>query len=171
MYQHLLSNRIIFLGSRVTDEVATNLVAKLLALEAMNNEKDIKIYMNCGGGSAYAIIGILDTLRFMKPQVSTICLGQCASTATLLLAAGAKGKRLSLPSSRIMMHQPVGGAMGSADEVNITISELNRTMRVVHKFYSDFTGQSVERIEQETDRDLFMSPQQAIDLGIIDGII
>jgi len=171
MYQHLMSNRIIFLGSRVTDDVATNLVAKLLALEAMNSEKDIKIYINSGGGSPYAIFGILDTLRFMKPEVSTICLGQCASSSTLLLAAGAKGKRLSLPSSRIMMHQPVGGAMGSADEVNITVSELNRTMRVVHKFYSQFTGQTVERMEQETDRDLFMSPKQAIELGLIDAII
>lgn len=171
MYQHLLSNRIIFLGTRVTDDVATNLVAKLLALETMDPEKDIKIYMNSGGGSAYAIIGILDTLRFLKPKVSTICLGQCASTATLLLAAGAKGKRMSLPSSRIMMHQPVGGAVGSADQVNITITELNRTMRAVHKFYSQFTGQTVQRIEEETDRDLYMSAQQAIDMGIIDSII
>lgn len=171
MYQHLLANRIIFVGSRITDEVATATIAKLLALESINSAKDIKLYLNSAGGSAYAVIGIIDTLRFLKPDVSTICVGQTASTASLLLAAGTKGKRLSLPSSRIMIHQPSGGAMGSSVEVNITTSELNRTMRVVQKFYSEFTGQTVEKMEEETDRDTYMSPQQAIDLGVIDAII
>lgn len=171
MYGYLLRNRVIFIGSRINDELATQIVASLLALETLNDSDDIKFYINSPGGQAYSIISILDTLGAIKPDVVTIALGQCASTATLLLAAGTKGKRFSMPNARIMMHQPSGGAMGSADEVNIQASELNRTMKVVHKFYERFTGLPLDRIEEETDRDNFMNPKQAKELGLIDDII
>ncbi|CAK0781754.1 hypothetical protein CVIRNUC_005463 [Coccomyxa viridis] len=171
MMGYLMRNRVIFIGSRINDEVATNIVASLLAMEAMNDAEDIKLYINSPGGQSYSVIALLDTIEAIKPDVTTIALGLCASTATVLLAAGAKGKRFAMPSARIMMHQPAGGAMGSADEVNIQASELNRTMKVIHRFYQRYTGLELERIEEETDRDNFMSPKQAQDLGIIDGII
>lgn len=168
---YLLRNRIIFVGSRIDDQLACQVVASLMALEAINPTADIKLYINSPGGSPYAIVGILDTIRAIKPDISTIAMGQCASTATVLLAAGKKGKRFAMPSARIMMHQPAGGAMGSADEVNIQASELNRTMKVVHQFYVDFTGQSLDKIQEETDRDNFLSPKNAVELGLIDAVI
>jgi ATP-dependent Clp protease protease subunit len=168
---YLVRNRIIFVGSRIDDAVATQIVATLLALEAIDPTADIKLYINSAGGSPYAVVGILDTMRAIQPEISTIAMGTVMSTATVLLAAGKKGKRFAMPSTRVMMHQPAGGAMGSADEVNIQASELNRTMKVIHQFYMDFTGQPLEKIQEETDRDNFLSPQQAMDLGLIDGVI
>ncbi|KAK9845878.1 hypothetical protein WJX81_004977 [Elliptochloris bilobata] len=146
---HLLRNRIIFIGGRINDENATKVVASLLALETMDEGADIKLYINSQGGQAYSIMAILDAIDAVKPDICTIAFGLCASTATLLLAAGTKGKRFAMPSTRIMMHQPAGGAMGSADEVNIQASELNRTMKVVHQFYRRFTGLELERVEEE----------------------
>ncbi|KAK9803188.1 hypothetical protein WJX72_011868 [[Myrmecia] bisecta] len=171
MFGYLLRNRIIFVGNRIGDEMSTQIVASLLALEALDDKEDIKLYINSGGGTPYAVISILDTIEAIKPDVSTIAFGQAASTATLLLAAGAKGKRFAMPNTRIMMHQPVGGAMGSADEVNITTSELNRTMKVIHRFYSKFTGMDIETVEMETDRDNYMNPEKAKEMGLIDGVI
>jgi ATP-dependent Clp protease protease subunit len=171
LMSYLLRNRIIFVGARIDDQLATQTVAQILALEAIDPTADIRLYINSAGGSPYAVVGMLDTIRAIQPQVSTVAMGNCSSTATVLLAAGAKGKRFAMPSTRIMMHQPAGGAMGSADEVNIQASELNRTMKVIHQFYVEFTGQSLEKVQEETDRDNFMSPQQAMDLGLIDGVI
>lgn len=168
---YLLRNRIIFIGSRIGDELATQVVASMLALEAIDSTSDIKLYINSPGGSPYAVVAILDTMKTLKVDVSTIAFGQSASTATLLLAAGTKGKRCAMPNTRIMMHQPAGGAMGSADEVNIQAAELNRTMKVIHQFYMQFTGQTLDTIQEETDRDNFLSPQRAVELGVIDAII
>ncbi|KAK9862625.1 hypothetical protein WJX84_002874 [Apatococcus fuscideae] len=171
MMGYLLRNRIIFIGARIDDKLATQIVASLMALENLNPEEDIKIYINSSGGQSYSVVSILDAMSVIKPDISTVAFGVAASTATLLLAAGTKGKRYAMPNSRIMMHQPIGGAMGSADEVNIQASELNRTMKVVHSFYNRFTGLPIETIQEETDRDNFMSPVRAKELGIIDGII
>lgn len=171
MYTHLLRNRIIFVGQRINDEVATQIVASMLALEAMSETQDIQLYINSQGGSPYATIAILDMMDAIKCDISTVAFGMCASTATLLLAAGTKGKRYAMPSTRIMMHQPAGGAMGSADEVNIQASELNRTMKVINRFLSKFTGMSTDEIEVETDRDNFLGPEAAIDKGVIDKVL
>lgn len=171
LMSYLLRNRIIFVGSRIDDQVATQTVATMLALEAIDPKADIKLYINSAGGSPYSVVGMLDTIRAIEPDVSTVAMGNCSSTATVLLAAGTKGKRFAMPSTRIMMHQPAGGAMGSADEVNIQASELNRTMKVIHQFYVEFTGQSLEKIQEETDRDNFLSPKEAMEMGLIDGII
>jgi len=171
MFTHLLRNRIIFIGSRITDETATQIVASMLALEAMAENEDIQLYINSQGGSPYATVAILDIMAAIKCDVSTVAFGMCASTATLLLAAGTKGKRYAMPSTRIMMHQPAGGAMGSADEVNIQASELNRTMKVINSFLSQFTGMTTDEIEVETDRDNFLGPEAAIEKGVIDKIL
>lgn len=171
MFTHMLRNRIIFVGQRITDELATQIVASLLALEAGDEAQDIQLYINSQGGSPYATIAILDVMDAIKCDISTVAFGMCASTATLLLAAGTKGKRYAMPSTRIMMHQPAGGAMGSADEVNIQASELNRTMKVINRFLSRFTGMTTDEIEVETDRDNFLSPQTAIEKGVIDRIL
>eukprot|EP01026_Neomeris_dumetosa_P041454 TRINITY_DN34364_c0_g1_i6.p2 TRINITY_DN34364_c0_g1~~TRINITY_DN34364_c0_g1_i6.p2 ORF type:complete len:135 (-),score=13.15 TRINITY_DN34364_c0_g1_i6:107-511(-) len=129
------------------------------------------MYINSMGGSSYSVLSMIDMMKAIKPDIQTVAIGACTSNAALLLAAGTKGKRFSMPSARIMINQPIGGIMGSADEVNITASELNRTMKVIHQFYSEFTGMSVEQIEKETDRDNFMSPEKAVEFGIIDGVI
>eukprot|EP00884_Botryococcus_braunii_P014424 jgi/Botrbrau1/22983/Bobra.0030s0049.1 len=171
LYNYLLRNRIIYVGSRITDEVATNIVASLLALEMADDSADIRMYINSGGGSAYAITGVLDTMRAVKPDISTIALGQCISTSTLLLAGGTKGKRFAMPNARIMMHQPAGGAMGSFTDVKLQASELNRTLKVVHAFYQKFTGLPLDTIQEETDRDNFMSPARAKELGLIDDVV
>eukprot|EP00891_Asterochloris_glomerata_P003351 jgi/Astpho2/3351/gw1.00054.88.1_t len=171
MFSYLLRNRIIFVRSRINDEVATQVVASLLALESIDPEEDITIYINSQGGSPYAVIAILDTIAAIKPNVATVAFGLVASTATVLLASGKKGKRTAMPNTRIMMHQPLGGAMGSADEVNIQASELNRTLKVINSFLHRFTGMPMEKIEKESDRDNFLSPVVAKDFGLIDSVI
>jgi ATP-dependent Clp protease protease subunit len=168
---YLLRNRIIFIGDRISDVAATKVVATLMALNAIDDTAEIKLYINCLQGSAYSVISILDTIKAISAPVSTVAFGIVGGTAAILLASGQKGRRFSMPSTRIMLQQPNGGAMGSADEVNIQASELNRTMKVMYRFLSEFSGMPQEKVEEECDRENFLSPKQAIELGIIDGII
>lgn len=168
---YLGRQRIIYIGDRVTDALATNVVAQLLALELQDPEKEISMYINSGGGIPFAINAIVDTLAIIKNPVSTVALGACMSQSTLLLAAGTKGRRFAMPNARIMMHQPQGGAQGTIHDVKIQAKELNRTMKVVQAMFADFTGMSLEKVEEETDRDRFLTPQQAVELGIIDGVL
>ena len=168
---YLGRQRIIFVGDRVTDAVATNVVAQLLAMELQDPEKEISMYINSGGGIPFAISAIIDTLAIIKCPVSTVALGACMSQSTLLLAAGTKGRRFAMPNARIMMHQPQGGAEGTIHDVKIQAKELNRTMKVIQAMFADFTGLPLERVEEETDRDRFYTPQQAVELGLIDGVL
>jgi ATP-dependent Clp protease, protease subunit len=168
---YLTRQRIVYVGTRITDTVATNVVAQLLALEAIDPTAEISMYINSGGGIPYAVNAIIDTMAVLKCPVSTVALGACMSQSTLLLAAGTKGRRFSMPNARIMMHQPQGGAEGTTHEVSIQAAELNRTMKVIQAMYADFTGLPLERVEEETDRDTFLSPQNALELGLIDHII
>lgn len=169
--RYLTQQRIIFIGQRITDAVATQIVAQLLALESIDADAEIRMYINSGGGLPYAVNAILDTMDVVKCPIATVALGCCMSQSTLVLAAGTKGRRYAMPSTRIMMHQPQGGAMGSTHEVSITTRELNRTMQVVQAMYVKYTGQPLERIQEETDRDTFMTPQGAVELGLIDGVL
>jgi len=171
MMTYLLKNRIIFIGSRITDQVCTEIVAKLMALEAADPNADIKLYINSQGGTGYAIVGILDAMRNCKCDISTVGFGMVASNASVLLAAGTKGKRFSMPHTRILVCQPYGGAGGSAEEVNIQAAELNRTMKVVVKFLQEYTGMDSDEIEQEIDRENFLGPERAIEMGLIDAVI
>ena len=171
LQSHMLRNRILFLGERVNDQVAVKVVASLVALDALSQTEEIKLYINSAAGSSYAIVSILDTIRAIKAPVSTVAFGMVGGNCVQLLAAGAKGRRFSMQSTRILLQQPNGGAQGSADEVNIQTTELNRTMRMLYKFLSENTGMDVEQIEEECDRDNFLSAEKAVELGIIDGVI
>lgn len=171
IYSRLLKDRIIFLGSAIDDHVANLVVAQLLFLEAENPDKDIQLYINSPGGLVTAGLAIYDTMQYVKCDVATICVGQAASMGAVLLAAGAKGKRFALPNSRIMIHQPLGGAEGSAKDVEILTKELLRIKRLINEILSKHTGQDIERIEKDTDRDFFMSAQEAQEYGIIDKVI
>lgn len=171
IYSRLLKDRIIFLGSAIDDYVANLVVAQLLFLEADNPDKDIQLYVNSPGGSVTAGLAIYDTMQYVKCNVATICIGQAASMGAVLLAAGAKGKRFALPNSRIMIHQPLGGVEGSAKDVEILTKELLRMKHVLNDILSKHTGQPIERIEKDTDRDFFMSAQEAQEYGIIDKVI
>ena len=168
---HMLRNRIIFIGERINDQVATKVVASLLALDAISSTDEVKIYINSAAGSPYSVISILDTLRMIKAPVSTVAFGFVAGACVNLLAAGDKGRRYSMRNTRIMLQQPNGGAQGSADEVNIGVTELNRTMRVLYRFLSESSGLAVEQIEEECDREQFCSATRAMELGLIDGVI
>jgi len=168
---YLVRQRIVYIGSRITDEVATKVVAQLLALEAIDPSAEIKLYLNSGGGLPYAVNAILDTMEVVQCPITTVALGACLSQSTLILAAGTPGQRFAMPNARIMMHQPQGGAQGSTHEVSIQTAELNRTMRVIQAMFQRFTGQPLERIEEETDRDTFMSAAQAQAFGLIDGVV
>ncbi|MCX7654044.1 MAG: ATP-dependent Clp endopeptidase proteolytic subunit ClpP [Fervidobacterium sp.] len=171
IYSRLLKDRIIFLGSAIDDHVANLVVAQLLFLEAENPDKDIQLYINSPGGLVTAGLAIYDTMQYVKCDVATICVGQAASMGAVLLAAGTKGKRFALPNSRIMIHQPLGGAEGSAKDVEILTKELLRIKRLINEILSKHTGQDIERIEKDTDRDFFMSAQEAQEYGIIDKVI
>lgn len=171
LYGYLMRNRIIFLNQRISDQVATQVVASLLALDSLDDQEEIKLYINCPQGNPYAVTSILDTIRAIKAPVSTVGFGMVGGTAAAVLAGGTKGRRFSMPSTRIMLQQPVGGLQGSADECNITASELNRNMKVMYRFLSEFTGLPEEQVEMECDRDNFLSPQQAVQLGLIDDVI
>lgn len=171
LMRYLGQQRIIFIGDRITDAVATNVVAQLLAMEVADPDAEISIYINSGGGIPYSVNAILDTMAITKCPLSTVALGACMSQSTLVLAAGTKGRRFSMPNARIMMHQPQGGAMGTIHDVKIQAAELNRTMKVIQQMFADYTGMPLERVEEETDRDRFLTPQQAMELGIIDGVI
>lgn len=171
MMTYLLQNRIVFVGGYLNDDLTTQVVGSLMALENMDNTKEIKLYVNSPGGSIYNIAGVIDVIDTLKSPVSTIAFGSVAHNSTLVLAAGDKGKRYSMPNARIMMVQPMGGAMGSFVEVNITAQELNRQLQYCNELFSKFTGKTIEEIEMETDREKFLGPEQALELGLIDGII
>ncbi len=171
IYSRLLRERIIFLGQPVTDELANNIVAQLLYLEADDPEKDIYLYINSPGGSVSAGMGIFDTMNYVRPDVSTICMGLAASMGAFLLSGGTKGKRLSLPHSRIMIHQPLGGAQGQATDIAIQAEQIIKTKRRLNELLADHTGQPLERIEEDTERDFFMSPEESVEYGLIDKVI
>ncbi|MFN9211146.1 MAG: ATP-dependent Clp endopeptidase proteolytic subunit ClpP [Betaproteobacteria bacterium] len=170
IYSRLLRDRVIFLVGPVNDQTANLVVAQLLFLESENPDKDISLYINSPGGSVYAGLAIFDTMQFIKPDVSTICVGMAASMGAFLLAAGAKGKRFSLPNSRIMIHQPSGGAQGQASDIEIHAQEILKTRDRMNRILADRTGQTVERIARDTDRDNFMSAEDAVTYGLIDKI-
>ena len=171
IYSRLLRERIIFLGQPVDSDVANLIVAQLLFLEADDAEKDISLYINSPGGSVTAGMGIFDTMNHIAPDVSTVCVGLAASMGAFLLAAGAKGKRRSLPHSRIMIHQPIGGAQGQATDIEIQANEIIKTKQRLNKILSDNTGQPLSKIEDDTERDFFMSAEEANEYGLIDQVI
>jgi ATP-dependent Clp protease protease subunit len=170
IYSRLLRDRVIFMVGPVTDQTANLVVAQLLFLESENPDKDIALYINSPGGSVYAGMSIFDTMQFIKPDVSTICVGMAASMGAFLLAAGAKGKRYALPNSRIMIHQPSSGAQGQASDIEIAAREILDIKARLNRILSERTGQPIERIERDTDRDNFMSAEDAVSYGLIDKI-
>ena len=170
IYSRLLRDRVVFLVGPVTDKSANLVVAQLLFLESENPDKDISLYIDSPGGSVYAGLSIYDTMQFIKPDVSTICLGMAASMGAFLLAAGAKGKRFALPNSRIMIHQPSGGTNGTAADIEIQAKEILELRSRLNTILSEHTGQSIEKIAVDTERDNFMSSAQAVEYGIIDGV-
>ncbi|HSF57412.1 MAG TPA: ATP-dependent Clp endopeptidase proteolytic subunit ClpP [Candidatus Binatia bacterium] len=171
IYSRLLKDRIVFLGTVVTDEVANLITAQLLFLESEDPERDIFFYINSPGGSVTAGLAIYDTMQYVRPQISTVCVGQAASMAAILLAAGAKGKRYALPHSRIMIHQPLGGFQGQAADIDIQAREILRMREDLNNILMKHTGQSLKRIEKDTDRDMFMNGKQAQEYGLVDEVI
>ena len=171
IYSRLLKDRIIFLGSVIDDDVANVITAQLLFLESEDPERDIYFYINSPGGSVTSGLAIYDTMEYVKPQVSTVCLGQAASMGALLLACGAKGKRFALPHARIMIHQPLGGFQGTATDVDIQAREILRMREELNSVLMKHTGQTLKKIEKDTDRDLFMTGKQALEYGILDEVI
>jgi ATP-dependent Clp protease protease subunit len=171
IYSRLLKDRIIFLGSPVNDVVANSIIAQMLFLAAQDPDKDIHLYINSPGGSITAGMAIFDTMQFIKPDVSTICVGLAASMGAFLLAAGAKGKRFALPNSEVMIHQPLGGAEGQASDIEIRAKRILRMRDKLNAILAERTGQSFERIEKDTDRDNFMSAYEAKEYGLIDKVI
>jgi len=171
IYSRLLKDRIIFLGSEIDDHVANLIIAQLLFLEAEDPEKDIFLYINSPGGVITSGLAIYDTMRYIKPDVRTICVGQAASMAAVLLAAGAQGKRMALPNARIMIHQPLGGVQGQAVDIEIHAKEILKLKKKLNEILASHTGQKLSKIERDTDRDFFMSADEAKKYGIIDTII
>ncbi len=171
IYSRLLKDRILFMGTAIDEHVCNLVIAQLLYLEAEAPEKDIHIYINSPGGSVSAGLAIYDTLRYIKSDIETICIGQAASMAALILSAGAKGKRLALPHARIMIHQPMGGFSGQASDIDIHAREILRIKSELNAILSESTGQPLERIEADTDRDFFMSGEQAVEYGLVDRVI
>ncbi|HJU62389.1 MAG TPA: ATP-dependent Clp endopeptidase proteolytic subunit ClpP [Candidatus Binatia bacterium] len=171
IYSRLLKDRIVFLGTVVTDEVANLITAQLLFLESEDPERDIFFYINSPGGSVTAGLAIYDTMQYVRPQISTVCVGQAASMGAILLAAGAKGKRYALPHSRIMIHQPLGGFQGQAADIDIQAREILRMREDLNNILMKHTGQSLKRIEKDTDRDMFMNGKQAQEYGLVDEVI
>jgi len=171
LYSRLLKENIIFLGTPIDDNIANLVCAQLLHLESENSDKDISIYINSPGGDITALFAIYDTLSFIKNQISTICYGQAASAAAVLLAAGTKGKRLALPHSRILLHQPWGQGGGQATDIEIQAREIMRMRDLLNEILAEHTGQTVERIETDTDRDFVMTAPEALEYGIIDEVI
>jgi ATP-dependent Clp protease protease subunit len=171
IFSRLLRDRIVFLGSVVTDEVANLITAQLLFLESEDPEKDVYFYINSPGGSVTAGLAIYDTMQYIRPEVSTLCLGQAASMAAWLLAAGAKGKRYALPHARIMLHQLLGGVQGQASDIDIQAREILRFREQLNNILTKHTGQSLKRIERDTDRDLFLTSKQAQEYGLVDEVI
>jgi ATP-dependent Clp protease, protease subunit len=171
IFSRLLKERIIFLPTFIEDELANLVIAQMLYLEADDPDKDISLYINSPGGSVTAGMAIYDTMQYVKPSISTICMGQSASMAALLLAAGAKGKRFALPHSRILIHQPLGGAQGQATDIDIQAREILRMREELNRILVYHTGQSMEKIQHDTDRDFFMTAEQAKDYRIVDEVI
>jgi len=171
IYSRLLKDRIVMLTGEINDTVASSVVAQLLFLESEDPDKDIYLYINSPGGVVTAGMAIYDTMQYIKPDVSTICVGQAASMGSLLLTAGAKGKRFSLPNARIMIHQPLGGARGQSTDIQIQAQELQRTRDMLNNVLSKHTGQSLDKINTDTERDNFMSAEEAVSYGLIDKVI
>lgn len=171
IYSRLLKERIIFLGEGIDDGVANTLIAQLLFLDAENNKEDIKLYINSPGGVVSSAMAIYDTMQHIKSPISTICIGQAASAATVILAAGTKGKRISLPNSRVMIHQVMGGAEGQQTDIAIAAKEITRIKDQINKILSKHTGQTIKKLEADTDRDYWMSPDEAKKYGIIDKVL
>lgn len=171
IYSRLLKDRIIFLGSEVNDQVANSIIAQLLFLAADDPDKEISLYINSPGGSITSGFAILDTMDYIKPQVSTICMGIAASMGAFLFLGGAKGKRYALPNSEFMLHQPLGGAQGQASDIEISARRILKTREKVNKFIAEKTGQPLEKIYKDADRDFFLTAQEALEYGMVDKII
>ena len=171
IYSRLLKERVVFLVGPVNDQTANLVVAQLLFLESENPDKDISLYINSPGGSVSAGMSIYDTMQFIKPDVSTLCMGMAASMGAFLLSSGAKGKRFSLPNSRVMIHQPLGGAQGQATDIDIHAREILRLRKDLNQILSENTGQPLEKIERDTERDYFMAAHEAKDYGLVDRVI
>lgn len=171
IYSRLLKDRIIFVGSAIDNEIANLIVAQLLFLESEDPEKDISFYINSPGGVVTAGLAIYDTMQYIKPDVATVCIGQAASMGALLLAAGKKGKRVVLPNSRIMIHQPLGGAQGQATDIKIQANEILRMRDNLNEILSHHTGQDIKKISEDTERDFFMSAKEAMEYGIVDKVV
>ncbi|MBL7572748.1 ATP-dependent Clp endopeptidase proteolytic subunit ClpP [Staphylococcus saccharolyticus] len=171
IYSRLLKDRIIMLGSQIDDSVANSIVSQLLFLQAQDSEKDIYLYINSPGGSVTAGFAIYDTIQHIKPDVQTICIGMAASMGSFLLAAGAKGKRFALPNAEVMIHQPLGGAQGQATEIEIAANHILKTREKLNRILAERTGQSIEKIQQDTDRDNFLTAEEAKEYGLIDEVM
>jgi ATP-dependent Clp protease protease subunit len=171
IYSRLLKDRIIFVGTPIDDDVANIIIAQLILLDAEDANKDIYIYINSPGGVVTAGLAIYDTMQFIKAPISTVCIGQAASFGALLLAAGTKGKRFALPNSRIMIHQPLGGAQGQATDIEIQTKEILRIKKMLNEIMAKHTGQPLSKIEKDSDRDYYMSAQEALEYGIVDEVI
>lgn len=171
IFSRLLRERIVFLGEEIDDEMANSIVAQLLLLDSENPEKDIMLYINSPGGVITAGMAIFDTMKLIKCDVSTICLGEAASMGAFLLSAGTKGKRMALPSARIMIHQPLGGAKGQATDIEIEAKEILRMKTMLNGLLAEHSGQSIEKIKEDTERDYYMSAQEAVEYGLIDKVI
>jgi len=171
IYSRLLKERVVFLVGEVNDHMANLVIAQLLFLESENPEKDISLYINSPGGSVSAGMAIYDTMNFIKPDVSTLCMGMAASMGAFLLSSGAKGKRFSLPNSKVMIHQPLGGARGQATEIEIAAREIIKTREQLNKILAENTGQPLDRIENDTERDYYLSAAEAKDYGLVDQVI
>jgi ATP-dependent Clp protease protease subunit len=171
IYSRLLKDRIIFLGTPINDDIANLIMAQLLHLEGEDPDKDINLYINSPGGSVTSALGIFDTMSFIKPKVSTICMGQAASAAAILLAAGEKGKRFALPHARVLIHQPHGGAEGQSTDIEIAAKEVQRIRDLLDQILADATGQEKDKITADTDRDFIMTAEEAVAYGIVDQVI
>ena len=171
IFSRLLRERIIFLGTQIDDMVANLIVAQMLLLDSENPEKDIMLYINSPGGSVTAGLAIYDTMQHIRADVQTICLGQAASMGAFLLCSGTKGKRMALPHSRVLIHQPLGGAQGQATDIEIQAQEILRIKKTLNEIMANNTGQSIKKIEKDTDRDYIMTPQEALEYGMIDKVI
>jgi len=171
IYSRLLKDRIIFLGTQIDDPTANTIIAQLLFLEANDPDKDIYIYINSPGGSVSSTIAIYDTIQYVKPDVSTICMGMAASGAALILASGAKGKRFALPNSRIMVHQPLGGSQGQVTDIEIQTRELKRIKDTLNEILTHHTGQKLEKVKKDTERDFYMTAQESKEYGLVDEVI
>jgi ATP-dependent Clp protease protease subunit len=171
IYSRLLKDRIIFMGEQVQDSMANTIIAQMLFLESEDPDKDINLYINSPGGSVTAGLAIYDTMQYIRPDIATICMGQATSMGALLLAAGAKGKRYALPHARVMIHQPLGGVQGQATDIDIQAKEIMKIKDLIHNILVKHTGQSIEKIRLDTERDYFMDAEEALRYGIVDRII